>query len=318
MESSVFVEANFCLLIVMSVVLPPLMYLLQWKKFEASPFLVLAFGLVLTAISGLDVYLLQALATASRLTPSLVDNAIFDSKISLGLYVLPFLFGGIGINMTSNMLVGHLRNAGDRYTVQHATPSPSLRRKRCRTTGLPGIHVQAQKAVGARSSVILPFTGQEALRKKVGALLECLTTGARAPGIPLHELLSSGFMATHTHFGTIDDMFESSDFGTMSQGDCNNLSGDAWNAFVHSTTQFSDWENMLQSACCHWLAHKLYTDNDDRTRLRTPFISVRALTAILQPPAQQWHDWSEAVPHGPRGMTSRPATAAKISGVGHE
>ncbi|MGH8112418.1 MAG: hypothetical protein ACREPL_10915 [Rhodanobacteraceae bacterium] len=304
MESSVFVEFRFWLLIFLSVVVPVFMYLLQRKKREASPLFVLAFGLVLIAISGVDIYLLQALAAAARLTLSLADNAIFDSEISLGLYAFPFLFGGIGVNMISDMMVGHLMHAEEQYEKRHATPSSQFRRKRQHDVVPPFLQVQLRKSASGNSSVALPFAGQAVLRGKVKVLLQYLKPNTQTRGILLHELLDPAFVATYTHFSSIDDMFETGGCRATPQEDCNNLSGESWNAFVRSTTQFNGWEAMLQYACCHWMANQLLADPPSRARLRTACNLVPAVTTVVQPYGPLWDGGFPVATHGRNKMGS--------------
>ena len=69
------------------------------------------------AIAGLDVYFLQILATAARLVPA--SDAIIGSEVSVALYLLPAMFGGIGVNMISHILVIHLVDAERRFIEQH-------------------------------------------------------------------------------------------------------------------------------------------------------------------------------------------------------
>lgn len=63
----------------------------------------------------MDVYLLQSLASAARQTPSLSDNTLFVSELSTALYLLPAMIGGIGVNMTSHVLIQHLFDAERRF-----------------------------------------------------------------------------------------------------------------------------------------------------------------------------------------------------------
>lgn len=70
---------------------------------SSAPFrraLPLALGFALVAIAGLDVYFLQILASEARLTRSLADDAVFVPEVSLALYLIPVMFGGIGVNVT--------------------------------------------------------------------------------------------------------------------------------------------------------------------------------------------------------------------------
>lgn len=96
-STTVFTEARFWSLVVFSVVLPCAIYA------------------ALVAMAGVDVYLLQSLASAARQTPSLSDNAIFVSELSTALYLLPAMIGGIGVNMTSHVLIQHLFDAERRF-----------------------------------------------------------------------------------------------------------------------------------------------------------------------------------------------------------
>jgi hypothetical protein len=119
MTTTVFTEIEFWLLIVFSLVLPFSIYAVLLSKKTISRYTVLAFGFALVVIAGVDVYLLQRLAAAAKLTSSLIDDAIFASEVSLALYLLPAMFGGIGINVISHILVKHLGESEDQYQRKH-------------------------------------------------------------------------------------------------------------------------------------------------------------------------------------------------------
>lgn len=121
MHTSVFTELTFWLLITFSFVLPFLVYTILLVKRAIARHTVLLLGIVLVIIAAVDVYLLQSLTTKARLTPSLADDAVFVSELSLALYLVPFVFGGIGINVISHILVVHLVEAEKRF--QQAHPS---------------------------------------------------------------------------------------------------------------------------------------------------------------------------------------------------
>jgi hypothetical protein len=116
---TVFSEIEFWLLVVFSAVLPVAIYWRLLAKKAISRYTVLAFGVALVAIAGVDVYLLQYLAAAAKRTASLADDAVFLSEISVALYLLPAMFGGIGINVISHVLVRHLGEAEDEYRQRH-------------------------------------------------------------------------------------------------------------------------------------------------------------------------------------------------------
>lgn len=115
MPSSVFIELHFWLLLVLSFVVPVGIYIGLLVRRAVSASTVLAFGVVLTVIAGVDVYLLQSLTRLAAQSASLVDDAVFGSEMTLALYVMPVLFGGVGVNLISHVLVRHLTLAERRF-----------------------------------------------------------------------------------------------------------------------------------------------------------------------------------------------------------
>jgi len=111
MTQTVFVELEFWLLIVFSIVVPPLIIWGLLAVRRISRVHVLMIGILLVAMAGFDVYLLQILKRESALTPSTADDVVFNSEITLGLYLLPALLAGIGVNITSHVLLQHLSDA---------------------------------------------------------------------------------------------------------------------------------------------------------------------------------------------------------------
>jgi len=119
MSTTVFTEVRFWLLVVFSGALPSAIYWMLLVKRAISRSTVLLLGLSLVAIAGVDVYLLQTLATQAKLTSSLADDAVFVSEVSIALYLLPAMFGGLGINVISHVLVSHLVEAETRFKVDN-------------------------------------------------------------------------------------------------------------------------------------------------------------------------------------------------------
>ena len=115
MSYSVFTQAGFWLMVIFSILLPVAVYgALQLKRaISRTTTLLLGFALVL--IAGMDVLFLQIIAAAARSSPSLADDAFFVSELSVALYLLPAMFGGIGINVISHVLVSHLVEAEQRF-----------------------------------------------------------------------------------------------------------------------------------------------------------------------------------------------------------
>jgi hypothetical protein len=115
MNQSVFVEFEFWLLVVFSIVMPVAIIWMCLTIRKVSRHHVLAVGLLLVAIAGIDIYLLQALKRRARETPSTADDVIFDSEITVGLYVLPALLAGLGVNIASHVVIQHLSDAQRRF-----------------------------------------------------------------------------------------------------------------------------------------------------------------------------------------------------------
>ncbi len=122
MHTTVFTELRFWLLIAVSIVVPFGIYAALLKKRAISRVTVLFFGFVLIGIAGANVYLLQSLAALAKTSPSLRDDAIFLSELSLALYLFPAMFGGIGINIVSHILITHLRDAEHKFRIEGLDP----------------------------------------------------------------------------------------------------------------------------------------------------------------------------------------------------
>jgi hypothetical protein len=119
MSATVFAEVRFWLLVAFSLVFPFCIYAALLAKRAISRKTVLFFGFAMVGIAGVDVYLLQGLVAAARGSPSIADDNIFVSELSLALYLLPAMFGGIGINLVSHVLVSHLIDAERRFDEEH-------------------------------------------------------------------------------------------------------------------------------------------------------------------------------------------------------
>ena len=119
MSQTVFIEATFWLLVLFSFVAPVVIYVVLLRTRSVSTATVLMLALVLIVIAGIDLYLLNRLASMARESPSLVDDAVFLSELRLALYLLPALFAGVGINLISHVLIRHLQKAEARFEAEH-------------------------------------------------------------------------------------------------------------------------------------------------------------------------------------------------------
>ena len=55
----------------------------------------------------------------AKTTPSLADDAWFSSELTIALYLLPVVFGGIGVNLISHVLLHHLTAAEELFEREH-------------------------------------------------------------------------------------------------------------------------------------------------------------------------------------------------------
>ena len=120
MSLSVFLELRFWLLVGFSLVLPVGIYALLLVTRSISRWAVLSFGVALVLIAGVDVYLLQSIAAQAKSTPPLADDAWFSSELTIALYLLPVVFGGIDVNLISHVLLRHLTEAEGRFDREHS------------------------------------------------------------------------------------------------------------------------------------------------------------------------------------------------------
>lgn len=119
MNDSVFVEFEFLLLVIVSIILPACLYAFMMWKNAISRGTVLLLGFILIAIAGVNIFLLQRMSSMARTSPSLLDDRVFASEISVALYLLPALFAGIGANVISHILISHLTDAEKRFDQTH-------------------------------------------------------------------------------------------------------------------------------------------------------------------------------------------------------
>lgn len=111
MSHSVFVEAEFYLLLVFSVLLPVALYAYLMHKRAIARTFVALLGLSMLVISGVDIFLLRRLEIMAKNSLSPLDDGIFASEVSLVLYLLPVLLAGVGVNIISDVLNRHLADA---------------------------------------------------------------------------------------------------------------------------------------------------------------------------------------------------------------
>lgn len=119
LTATAFGETPFFALIACSLLAPWVLHVIMRRRTIAQG-TVLLLGLGLIVIAGIDIVLLQLLKEIAQRTPSLADDVVFASEISLALYLMPALFAGVGVNMISHVLIRHLTAAERRYERENA------------------------------------------------------------------------------------------------------------------------------------------------------------------------------------------------------
>ncbi len=115
MTNSVFLELQFYLLVLFSVVIPGGIYVFLLKRRSISRWSVVLFSMILIVIAGIDVYLLRSLRDLARASVSIIDGRFFSGELSITLYLLPAVFAGIGVNLLSHVLINHLNQAEKKF-----------------------------------------------------------------------------------------------------------------------------------------------------------------------------------------------------------
>jgi len=91
---------------------------MMWRK-AISRKVVLLFGVVLITISGINVVLLQRLSDMATKTPSLIDDRVFTSELSVALYLLPIIFADVDVNILSHILISYVCDAEKKFDHKH-------------------------------------------------------------------------------------------------------------------------------------------------------------------------------------------------------
>jgi hypothetical protein len=133
MKSSVFVEVEFWLLVLCSIIAPVAILWICLTIRKVSRHHILAVGLVLVTLAGVDIYLLQVLKRLAQATVSTADDLIFNSEITIGLYVLPALLAGLGVNIASHVIIEHLSDAQSRRAPQRGLLNTQDSRRKTRS-----------------------------------------------------------------------------------------------------------------------------------------------------------------------------------------
>jgi hypothetical protein len=97
--------------------------------------------------------------------------------------------------------------------------------------------------------------------KELQRRLETLASNIRAVEgtneVPTSEALSPEFLAAHTRFTSIQELFNASGFIVETPEDFKAIPDEQWDVFIQNITGLSSWKEMLQCAAAAWTKKKL-------------------------------------------------------------
>jgi hypothetical protein len=111
MNDIVFLKVQFWLLIVSSLLIPAWMCWYMLSRRATSRRVVLAFGILMILLAGLDLILLPILFQEAKQSKSTADDVVFASSYSVALYLLPLISAGLGVNLIGHCLRSRLKFA---------------------------------------------------------------------------------------------------------------------------------------------------------------------------------------------------------------
>lgn len=100
-------------------------------------------------------------------------------------------------------------------------------------------------------------SGFDELEKELTKLSNNLTELSRTSSVSFGELFTSKFMQHHTQFDSLDDFFEAGNLDIQSQEEFEAIPDDVLDKHVVSYTNFSSWQEMLDTASSEYVKHKI-------------------------------------------------------------
>lgn len=72
-----------------------------------------------------------------------------------------------------------------------------------------------------------------------------------------HRKLQNGVLAKYTSFTSLEDMIQKSGFKLETQEDYDSIPEEEKNTFIASHSQFSSWQEMMETGSQEWIQRKL-------------------------------------------------------------
>ncbi|MBY6016806.1 hypothetical protein [Ferrimonas balearica] len=82
--------------------------------------------------------------------------------------------------------------------------------------------------------------------------------GEEGMEVTLGDLLTDAFLAEHSDFANIEQLFANCGYTVNSEADFQAIPASDWNAFIRSRTRFDTWEQMLEAAYRAYVEGRLF------------------------------------------------------------
>lgn len=99
--------------------------------------------------------------------------------------------------------------------------------------------------------------GSDELVRKLEDLGQAAESLQGEHSVSLETLFPNEFISDHTDFATLEEFLASSEFELSSQEAFEAIPDEAWDEFVKSASDFSSWQEMMESAVVLWVSSNL-------------------------------------------------------------
>lgn len=103
----------------------------------------------------------------------------------------------------------------------------------------------------------MKIKGLDELTKKLDDLASNAEKLHGTHQVPVQDVLTPAFVAKHTRFANVDEMFDASLFNIQTSADLAAVPDAEWDAFISSVSPFSTWQAMTTAAAREWSIAKL-------------------------------------------------------------
>lgn len=101
------------------------------------------------------------------------------------------------------------------------------------------------------------ITGLDKLQKKLNNLQRNAEALDGEHQVPFSELFNSSFMQRYTNFASIEALIDAGGFKVETPEDFKAIPDDDWEKHIAKTTNFSNWQEMMNEAASEWAKNQL-------------------------------------------------------------